>query len=128
MISFNLKFFFSEYKFCISFVKCTPYIYIVLHVYCIVLFYFILTTAVWYVGVLAPQPGIKPGPPTVEAWSLNQWTAREVPYFIIFNECYYALFVHNQSFLSCLFQNFLFGFQHFYYDVSECVSLYIDLI
>ena len=23
------------------------------------------------------RPGIKPGPPAVEAWSPNQWTARE---------------------------------------------------
>ena len=49
-----------------------------------VLFYFILTTAIWYVGVLAPQPGIKPGSPTVEAWSLNQWTAREVSPILLF--------------------------------------------
>ena len=30
-------------------------------------------------GILVPQPGIKPVPPTVEVRSLNQWTAREVP-------------------------------------------------
>ena len=30
-------------------------------------------------GILAPQPGIKPVPPTVKVHSLNQWTAREVP-------------------------------------------------
>ena len=29
--------------------------------------------------ILVPQPGIKPVPPAVEAWSLNHWTAREVP-------------------------------------------------
>ena len=28
---------------------------------------------------LVPQPGIKPVPPAVEAWSLNHWTTREVP-------------------------------------------------
>ena len=26
-----------------------------------------------------PQPGIKPAPSAVEAWSLNHWTTREVP-------------------------------------------------
>ena len=31
-------------------------------------------------GILVPRPGIEPGPPAVEAWSLNHWTAREVPY------------------------------------------------
>ena len=30
-------------------------------------------------GILVPQPGMEPMPPAVEAWSLNQWTAREVP-------------------------------------------------
>ena len=30
-------------------------------------------------GILVPQPGIQPVPPAVEAWSLNHWTAREVP-------------------------------------------------
>ena len=29
--------------------------------------------------ILVPQPGIEPMPPEVEAWSLNHWTAREVP-------------------------------------------------
>jgi len=31
--------------------------------------------------ILGPQPGIKPLAPTVEAWSLNHWTVREVPIF-----------------------------------------------
>ena len=30
-------------------------------------------------GILVPRPGIKPAPPAVEEWNLNQWTAREVP-------------------------------------------------
>ena len=29
--------------------------------------------------ILVPRPGIEPVPPAVEAWNLNQWTAREVP-------------------------------------------------
>ena len=36
--------------------------------------------------ILVPQPGIEPTPPAVGAWSLNHWTAREVPstrFFII---------------------------------------------
>ena len=28
---------------------------------------------------LVPQPGIKPGPPALGAWSLTHWTTREVP-------------------------------------------------
>ena len=30
-------------------------------------------------GTLVPQPGIEPVPPALQAWSLNHWTAREVP-------------------------------------------------
>ena len=32
-------------------------------------------------GILVLQPGVKPMPPAVEAWSFNPWTAREVPVF-----------------------------------------------
>ena len=34
--------------------------------------------------ILVPQPGTEPSPPTVEAWSLNHQTAREVPGASIF--------------------------------------------
>ena len=34
-------------------------------------------------GILVPQPGIKPMPPAVEAWSRNHWTTGEVPNAII---------------------------------------------
>ena len=30
-------------------------------------------------GILVPQPGLKPTPSTLEAWSRNHWTTREVP-------------------------------------------------
>ena len=30
-------------------------------------------------SILVPQPGMEPVPPAVEVWSLNHWTAREVP-------------------------------------------------
>ena len=30
-------------------------------------------------GILAPRPGIELASPELEAWSLNHWTAREVP-------------------------------------------------
>ena len=35
-------------------------------------------------GILVPQKGSKPGSPAVEAQSLNQWTAREVPENLLF--------------------------------------------
>ena len=31
--------------------------------------------------ILVPRPGIEPQLPIVEVWSLNHWTAREVPWF-----------------------------------------------
>ena len=43
-------------------------------------------------GTLVPQPGVKPVPPAVEAWSLNHWTTREVPehyFFICFSTFLY---------------------------------------
>ncbi|MBV99315.1 Transcription initiation factor TFIID subunit 8, partial [Eschrichtius robustus] len=33
-----------------------------------------------FCGILVPQPGIERGPPTVETWSPNHRTARDVPY------------------------------------------------
>ena len=30
-----------------------------------------------------PLPGIEPAPPALEAWSLNHWTARELPFQFI---------------------------------------------
>ena len=36
-------------------------------------------------GLLVPQTGIKPVPPAVEVWSLNHWTAREVPIHTVLN-------------------------------------------
>ena len=38
-----------------------------------------LLTYVFSLALLIPQPGVKPMPPAVEAWSPNHWTAREVP-------------------------------------------------
>ena len=37
-------------------------------------------------GILVPQPGMEPEPPAVEAWSLNCWITREVPYTEPFKE------------------------------------------
>ena len=34
--------------------------------------------AAWYGGILIPRPRMEPRPLASEAWSLNQWTAREV--------------------------------------------------
>ena len=35
-------------------------------------------------GILVPWPGIEPMPPALGAWSLNHWTAREVPCRLFF--------------------------------------------
>ena len=38
-------------------------------------------------GILVPRPGIKPTTPTSEAWNLNYWTAKEVPFYV-FKICF----------------------------------------
>ena len=35
--------------------------------------------AKWHAGPQFPEPGIEPMPPTVEAWSPNHWTSKEIP-------------------------------------------------
>ena len=40
-------------------------------------------------GILVPQPGIAPAPPALEAQTLNQWTAREVPHCIFYDFDYF---------------------------------------
>ena len=42
-----------------------------------VLFFFL--TAPSTCEILVPQPGTEPGPPALEAWSLNHWTTKEIP-------------------------------------------------
>ena len=37
-------------------------------------------------GILVPQPGIEPMPPALKVWSLNHWTAGEVPQSPYFSE------------------------------------------
>ena len=56
--------------------------------------------------MLAPRPGINPGPPAVEARSPNHWTAREIPIsfligtsFIISEADYFQFFGNPLSFM-----------------------------
>ena len=42
-------------------------------------FFFFFGQDMWRVGSLVPWAGTKPMSPATEAWSLNLWTAREVP-------------------------------------------------
>ena len=48
-------------------------------------------------GILAPQPGMEPVPPVVEAWCPNHWTARE------FSGVSFLSTVQTELFLICLF-------------------------
>ena len=48
-------------------------------------FFFFLATLCPACGILVPWPGIEPVPPAVKAWSLNHWTAREVPVYLVLN-------------------------------------------
>ena len=41
-------------------------------------------------GILVPQPGIiKPMSFALEAWSLNHWTTREVPFLVVLKSSLY---------------------------------------
>ena len=35
-------------------------------------------------GILVPHPGIEPVPSAVEAWTVNCWTTRKVPFIYLF--------------------------------------------
>ena len=53
-------------------------------------------------GILVPSPGIEPSPSALEAWSLNQWTAREFLSFLLnkicFGSCWWILpFLHRSE-------------------------------
>ena len=45
------------------------------------LFIYLSGRTVWQCGILVPWPGIEPVAPAVQAWSPNDWTAREVSPF-----------------------------------------------
>ena len=49
---------------------------------CFLDFFFFLPGFMAY-GILVPWPGIEPMCPALEAWSLNHWTTREVPSWIL---------------------------------------------
>ena len=67
-------------SFCLNIPLCSPFFKRA------PLFIFNMFTYLFYIfwphctvcGILVPQPGIKPTPPALAAWSLNHWTAREV--------------------------------------------------
>ena len=50
---------------------------------------------------LVPQPGIKPMPPALGAWSLNHWTAREVPAFGLLARICMKIYCVNGVYREC---------------------------
>ena len=53
-----------------------------------------------HVGILIPGPGIEPSPPALEAWSLNNWTAREIPQLVLLEA---EACLHSSVFRSMIF-------------------------
>ena len=51
-------------------------------------------------GILVPRPGIEPAPSAVEAQTLNQWTAREVPHVLLFPNRYPSHYMRSVSSMS----------------------------
>ena len=68
-------------SFCLNIPLCSPFFKRA------PLFIFNMFTYLFYIfwphctvcGILVPQPGIKPTPPALEAWSLIHWTTRKAP-------------------------------------------------
>ena len=53
--------------------------YIYISTLLIVIFFKVLGPRFLACEILVPPPRIQPAPPALEAWSLNHWTATEVP-------------------------------------------------
>ena len=53
------------------------YLYLYIYIYIYLKFFFCFWLCQEACGILIPWPGIEPGPSTMKAWSLNQWTARK---------------------------------------------------
>ena len=82
---------------------------------CILFFFFWPHHAAF--GIVVPWPGIKPGPPAVEARSPNHWTAREFPQFT------FLLTVYGVSFPVAAPVKCVDIFLHFYwFSIWEMVS------
>ena len=77
-------------------VKTYKYIYILLLLFC--LGFFGCTAR----GILVPRPGFEPACPAVEAWSLNHWTAREVPKIHILYFIYKIYFIYLNKYIYIL--------------------------
>ena len=76
--------------------KCFSYTHICVYIHCVCvhillfnLFFFFFCYTVQHVG-LVPWPGIETASPAVEVWSLNHWTATEVPYI-----CFSIMICHR---------------------------------
>ena len=50
--------------------------------------------------ILIPRLGIEPSPPALEAWSLNHWTAREIPQLVLLEA---EACLHSSVFRSMIF-------------------------
>ena len=72
--------------------------------------FFIFWPSLVACGILVPQQGIKPSPPTLEGWSLNHWTTTEVPTQLLKLQMYPKEII-NQSEIACDGTNLGNGFQ-----------------
>ena len=74
-----------------------------------ILFYFTLLFCFWphrvACGILVPSPGIEPGPPAVETWSPNHWTAREFPVILLIH-CWIWWLIFCWGFCICVHEKY----------------------
>ena len=77
-------------------------------------------------GILVPQPGVRPGPPALEVWSLNHWTTREVPDLIVFNSLICTMRCPKLIYISHLgagVYHFSIGTYFFLLEISSILTL-----
>lgn len=76
--------FWKGHKTVLKCTDCTSFDYFLIHFlsyFLLFLLFYLLFKYFWpfhvAYGVLAPRPGVKPLPPTLEVWSLNRWTTSD---------------------------------------------------
>ena len=69
------------------------------HIYLLFVLFLFLFFFCMACGILVPQPGIRPMPPALEAWSPDHWTTREVlsPDLSGHNSCITSLYLQLKS-------------------------------
>ena len=80
---------YSVSRHCIIHLACICHLALIAGLWCVctIIIFWPLHVAC---GILVPWPGIEPTPPALAVWSLNHWTAREVPHVLLLLFAFYS--------------------------------------